>query len=292
LILLVSTLAPARTWYPPSQPVTVNVKSEGDAKLVLTDFAGKAIEPKGSADVSGEKSVDVKSIFPGIADPGTYVLYVVGKDKPLSQFEGTPLVIETRTDRRPGGPGEAEVIKVAPLQYVVMTTESGPLTMAFYYDVAPNTVDSFQKLAAEGYFDGLTFHRIVPGFVIQGGDPKGDGTGGPGYHVEAEFNDHPHLPGVLSMARSQSPNSGGSQFFVCLDYTKTQHLDRQYTAFGVVTDGMKAVEEIAKTKLSNPDEGKPVKPPVIQKAETKPVTATNNPYAQMLHLGDGAAQGK
>jgi len=121
------------------------------------------------------------------------------------------------------------VTKVEPLRYVMMTTKQGPIKMAFYYDVAPNTVNSFLTLSEQGYFNGLLFHRIVKDFVIQGGDPKGDGSGGPGYNLEAEFNDRLHTEGVLSMARASEPNSAGSQFFICLDYGHTKSLDHQYT---------------------------------------------------------------
>ena len=268
----------------------------------MTDFNGKEIPAKGLVDFSGQKSFDLKEAWPGVGTPGTYILYVRPKGKPLSQFEGTPLVIEARSDHRAGAPPEAEVIKVIPLEYVVMTTEQGPMTMVFYYDVAPVTVDSFLSLSRTGYYDGLTFHRIIPSFVIQGGDPKGNGTGGPGYTVPAEFNDHPHLEGVLSMARQGDPNegsgapprcefanSGGSQFFVCLDYTRTQHLDNKYTAFGRVVEGMDTVKKIAATPLADPQAGKPATPQVIVKAEVKPVTAGSNPCAEMLHLKEAAA---
>ena len=167
-----------------------------------------------------------------------------------------------------------------------MTTEHGPMTMIFYYDVAPITAESFLNLARTGYYDKLTFHRIVPGFVVQGGDPKGDGTGGPGYHVPAEFSERPHLEGVLSMARASDPNSGGSQFFICLDYTRTKSLDRAYTTFGRVVDGMDAVKKLAAVPLSDPSRGDspPKEPQIIQKVEVKPVTSAENPYADMFHL--------
>jgi cyclophilin family peptidyl-prolyl cis-trans isomerase len=165
-----------------------------------------------------------------------------------------------------------------------MTTEQGPITYVFYCDVAPLTVESFLNLSRTGYYDGLTFHRIVPGFVIQGGDPKGDGTGGPGYSIPAEFNDRPHLEGVLSMARSNDPNSGGSQFFVCLDYNGTRQLDGKYTAFGRAVEGMDAVKKIAATPIADPQNGKPAKTQTITKVEVKPVTAAENPYAEMFHL--------
>lgn len=141
-----------------------------------------------------------------------------------------------------------------------IATEFGDLTVELWNDVAPNHVENFLKLARDGFYDGLTFHRIIPGFVIQGGCPKGDGTGGPGWTVDAEFNDRPHVPGTLSMARSSDPNSAGSQFFVCLTREKCQHLDGQYTGFGQVTDGLAIVEKIAAVK-ADPNSGQPQSPP-------------------------------
>lgn len=299
LAAMFSVLIPTKQWFALAQPDTIDVKAKGDVTLVLTDFTGKKIDPKGSADVSGEKTVDVKQLFPVLEHLGAFVLYAVPKGKDLSEFEGTPLVIEVRQDRRHGGE-QPMVTKVEPLRYAVMQTEHGPLTMVFYFDVAPVTADSFLRLAEEGFYDGLTFHRILPGFVLQGGDPRGNGTGGPGYELTAEFNDRPHEPGVLSMAREGDPqegagmapgrdyaNSAGSQFFICLDYNQTKHLDRKYTAFGKVVDGMKAVQEIAKTPLSNPQAGTPQTPQVIKSVTVKPVTAQDNPYAEMFHLKGG-----
>jgi peptidyl-prolyl cis-trans isomerase B (cyclophilin B) len=245
--VLFSVLVPDKMWYPPSQPLTVSIKSDKDATLELTDFSGKVIAAKGSADLAASKSVDLKTIFPDTANPGTFVLYALAKGATPSSagapkdFLGTPLVIEVLPD--PQNAQAAMVTHVVPLQYAVMTTEAGAITEMFYYDSAPHTVENFLQLASGKYYDGLMFHRIIPTFMIQGGDPLGAegpprmGTGGPGYMVSSEFNDKPHLEGVLSMARASDPNSAGSQFFICLDYTTTKQLDHQYTAFGKVTSG-------------------------------------------------------
>ncbi|HEX4796063.1 MAG TPA: peptidylprolyl isomerase [Humisphaera sp.] len=296
LLAIVAAVVPMRNWYAPSQPLTVDVKSEGDAKLVLTDFNGTAFEPKTPVEVNGDKTVDLKGIYEEASRPGTYVLYVVPKGKTVDQFTGAPWVIEVRSEKRGGAPADAMVTYVRPLEYAVMTTDKGPLTMVFYFDVAPITAESFLYLSRTGYYNGLTFHRIVPGFVIQGGDPKGDGTGGPGYNVQAEFNDRKHQPGVLSMARQGDPNeqagampraeyanSAGSQFFICLDYSKTVHLDHKYTAFGKVVNGMDAVDAIAHVPLADAG-GRPQTPQHIQKVEVKPVTAADNPYAEMMGM--------
>ena len=273
---LFSVLIPTKMWFGVNQPDTVRIDSKDEVTLVLTDFSGKMLPAKGPADAAGGATKDLKTIFPELENIGTYVLYAVPKGKTIADFAGTPLVIEVRAEKE--GPQAPTVTAVKPLQYAVMQTAKGPVTMIFYYDVAPLTVDSFLKLASEGYYDGLNFHRIVPGFVIQGGDPRGDGTGGPGYSVPAEFNDRPHKEGVLSMARAQDPNSAGSQFFICLDYNRTKALDHNYTVFGTVTDGMNAVNDIAHVPLASEQTGAPRDPQVIQKLTVKPVTAQDNPY--------------
>lgn len=118
----------------------------------------------------------------------------------------------------------------------------GTIKIEFYPDSAPNTVANFEKLANSGFYNGLTFHRVVDGFVAQGGDPAGNGTGGPGYKIKAEFNNRKHLTGTLAMARSQHPDSAGSQFYICL--APQPFLDGQYTVFGQVTEGMDLVKKI------------------------------------------------
>lgn len=124
-------------------------------------------------------------------------------------------------------------------------TDHGTIEVELWNDVAPKHVENFQKLARSGFYNGTGFHRIIRDFVIQGGCPKGDGTGGPGWNVKAEFNDRKHEKGVLSMARSSHPDSAGSQFFICLGRENCQHLDNQYTAFGKVTKGLDVVDKIA-----------------------------------------------
>ena len=124
-------------------------------------------------------------------------------------------------------------------------TNHGTFTVELWEDVAPNHAENFLELARNKFYDGVVFHRIIPGFMIQGGCPDGTGTGGSGHHLQAEFNDREHQPGVLSMARSADPNSASSQFFVCLTREHCRHLDGEYTAFGKVVDGMDVVEKIA-----------------------------------------------
>jgi cyclophilin family peptidyl-prolyl cis-trans isomerase len=140
-------------------------------------------------------------------------------------------------------------------------TTQGPIKVEFYPDVAPNHVKNFQDLARKGFYDGIVFHRIVPGFVIQAGDPntKNDsasrdswGTGGPGYTINQEFNSIPHERGILSMARTNDPNSAGSQFFIVLNDSK--FLDNQYTVFGKVTEGLEIVDKIANSTTNPMDQ--------------------------------------
>jgi cyclophilin family peptidyl-prolyl cis-trans isomerase len=117
---------------------------------------------------------------------------------------------------------------------IELDTSLGKITLDMLTDVAPGHCKNMLGLAKIGYYDELIFHRVIQGFMIQGGDPTGTGSGGPGYTIPAEFNATPHEPGVLSMARTSDPNSAGSQFFICLE--KVPHLDRQYTAFGKTAD--------------------------------------------------------
>ena len=138
-------------------------------------------------------------------------------------------------------------------EVAILTTSAGEIVLEFLPEVAPKHVENFKKLAQAGFYDGTAFHRVIKGFMIQGGDPntKDDakqhlwGTGGPGHQVKAEFNDQPHVRGVLSMARSNHPDSAGSQFFIC--HGDPRFLDRQYTAFGKLIKGDDVLEKIATT---------------------------------------------
>jgi len=293
LTLLFSVLVPQKMWYAPSQPMTVTIKSDKDVTLELTDFTGKVMAAKGSADVAASQSVDLKTVFPDTANAGTFVLYAMPKGESPSQagapkdFVGTPLVIEVIPQPQQLQAQQAAMVThILPLQYAVMTTDAGTMTEAFYYDFAPHTVDNFLWLAMGGYFDGTVFHRVVPGFVIQGGSPLGDdanpnirSAGGPGYTINDEFNSRQHQEGVLSMAHAGDPNSGGSQFFICLDYAQTQQLDQKYTVFGKVVEGMDVVKAIGGAKVNGELPDKPVK---VTNVEILPVTEEKNPYGALL----------
>ena len=128
-------------------------------------------------------------------------------------------------------------------QSALITLDNGQqIRIEFFPEDAPKTVENFVTLAKKGFYNGLTFHRVVPDFVVQGGCPKGNGTGGPGYQIKAEFNKQKHVRGSVAMARSQDPDSAGSQFYIC--YGTTPHLDGQYTAFGRVVSGLELVDTI------------------------------------------------
>ncbi len=297
MLTLYSVLIPTRTWYTPNEPLMIQFKGGGDVSLIAMDFGGQIIDPKGPTDISGDRAIDVKTIYPGLDKPGTYMLWAVPKKQSLPDFVGTPVVIETRVDHRVDAPQDAMVIKVEPLSFATIETNHGPMTALFYYDSAPNTVDNFISLANGGFYDGLKFFRLQPDVCIQTGDPRNDGTGGPGYHIEAEFNDRQHLEGVLSMARQMDPiegqgvlprtefaNSAGSQFFICLRYDKTKEFDRRFTAFGKVVEGFKAVQAIANVKLKDDKTGTPEQPQIVKSITIQAVTPQKNPYVDMLNL--------
>lgn len=155
---------------------------------------------------------------------------------------------------------------------ILITMENGDTMSAeLYPEIAPKTVENFVKLVNEKFYDGLIFHRVIPGFMIQGGDPQGTGMGGPGYSIVGEFssngfpNDLKHTRGVLSMARAMDPNSAGSQFFII--HQDAPHLDGQYAAFGKLTDGFDTLDKIASTKTNwqdRPKEEQKIQSIVIQ----------------------------
>ena len=141
---------------------------------------------------------------------------------------------------------------------VTITMESGDvMKLVLFPDIAPNTVNNFISLVKKGFYDGLIFHRVISGFMIQGGDPEGTGMGGPGYGIKGEFsgngvrNNLKHTRGVISMARSMMPNSAGSQFFIM--HEDSPHLDGQYAAFGTITEGIEVVDKIANVKTDYMD---------------------------------------
>ena len=164
-------------------------------------------------------------------------------------------------------------------EVAVVKTSEGEMVIQFWTDAAPKTIENFKKLARSGFYDGTIFHRIVKGFMIQGGDPNSKdpkkensyGTGDPGYKIKAEFNDHSHDRGVLSMARSQDPDSAGSQFFICL--ASVTRLDHQYTTFGKLIKGDDVLEKIGNTDVtmsSSGESSKPTKRVVVESVKIVP----------------------
>jgi peptidyl-prolyl cis-trans isomerase B (cyclophilin B) len=182
------------------------------------------------------------------------VLMLVGG---MSCKDEESAIKESATEETTTMEGEemAEPVESAPTEggneVAVIQTTMGTIVLEFFDDAAPNHVANFKKLAREKFYDGIYFHRVIPDFMIQAGCPltrddknrSNDGTGGPGYTIDAEFNDRPHKRGTLSMARKPDPNSAGSQFFIC--HEAQPGLDGQYTVFGKVIDGMEVVDKIA-----------------------------------------------
>ena len=141
-----------------------------------------------------------------------------------------------------------------------MNTSQGPITLELFDEDAPETVNNFKKLAVDGFYDGIIFHRVIPDFMIQGGCPQGTGTGGPGYTFDDEFNDHKVVRGALAMANA-GPNTNGSQFFIVTTQS-APWLDGKHTVFGRVTDGMEAIDAIEALPTDGRD--RPLEPPVIE----------------------------
>ena len=186
-----------------------------------------------------------------------------GKKEPPSPISDTEIAaIIDKVKNLPNEPvNQGEVATIE--------TTLGTIKFRFFTDAAPNTSANFKKLANAGFYDGTIFHRTIPDFMIQGGDimtrdanPGNDGTGDPGYKINAEFNSNSHTPGRVSMARSQDPNSAGSQFFIC--HGSPTFLDGQYTVFGEVSEGMEVVDKIARAETEKAGEGsRPVNPVVM-----------------------------
>jgi len=193
-------------------------------------------------------------------------LVACGEETETSQIGTSKATEENQEEQREENNNQEEKEMTNPV--VTIELESGKVIKAeLYPEIAPNSVNNFISLINSGYYDGLIFHRVIRGFMIQGGCPDGNGMGGPGYQIPGEFtnngfeNNLTHAPGVLSMARSMAPDSAGSQFFIM--HEKSPHLDGEYAAFGQVIEGMDVVNEIAETATDGAD--KPVEEQKIQK---------------------------
>ncbi len=261
--------------------------TDGAPAFKIYTFTGEEVKlaPVKAAD----GVVDLSASCPQLKEGGTF--FLVWKDAP-------PLLIETlfnpdrglpelkRAEARMGGPIPDDMKKqFSPVvthmelaQIAVITTDKGTIKAKFAYDVAPHTIDNYISLARQNFYDNSAFHRIISGFMIQGGDayanvPGQAGMGGPGYEVMKEFSDKKHVRGVLSMARSSDPNSAGSQFFIM--HGANANLDGSYTAFGDVIDGMDVVDAIAKTPVSDANGTVRGPMPKIVSIRIVPATAEN-----------------
>lgn len=190
----------------------------------------------------------------------------------VSAFAQIKEAKSTRSEMKETTFTKEEIKKMADTKAVI-ETKFGDIEIKFFPDVAPNHVNNFIELAKKGFYDGTTFHRVIPGFMIQGGDPNSKspdkakhGMGGPGYTVKAEFNNKPHKRGILSMARSANPDSAGSQFFICV--ADAPSLDKQYTVFGEVVSGMEVADKIVsqpRDRMDNPNERVEMKVKIVEK---------------------------
>ncbi len=297
-------LTPDRTYYGvgramPMQ-VAVPADTKGEAKIAL--FAPGATEPSETAPVVAG-GANLATLFPKLWEEKSprlaYAQLIVGEQhigapvvlQPM--LDGGPAVMD-RTTGRPSFPYEARSyngIRAYVDRNVVVETSEGSMTFRLRPDHAPNTAWNFRSLAGGGFYTDIVFHRIIgpsagrPGFMVQVGDPTGTGSGGPGYNIDLENTKLPHDFGVLSMARSGDPNTGGSQVFICLSREGTKSLDGAYCSFGELIDGAETLMKIASTPVADNGTGemsKPKTPPRIlstKLVDAAPISAGVKPAA-------------
>lgn len=257
-------------WFSSVAPSEV-IDDHGAPRFTLYTFSGEKLDATAAplpVKMGEDNSVNLAAFYPQIKQGGTYILawkdaqplvieelYNPGRGKKDLAAAQDQLNSMSETDRkRVLAEFTPTVAHIVPLEYAAIETEKGVIKAKFAYDVAPHTDDNFITLSKQGFYDGTVFHRIIAGFMIQGGDSTGNipdraGSGGPGYQIMPEFSEKKHERGVLSMARASDPNSAGSQFFIM--HAASPSLDGSYTAFGDVIDGMEVVDEIAKTPTSD-----------------------------------------
>lgn len=254
----------------------------------LSNGSVTALEAKNVKVDASEGSVDIAAFYPQIRESGSYIL-VWKTSTPLvintlsnpgftrDMLDSIPEDQKAKLSKEVMAQFEPVAIHIVPLEYATISTDKGEIKATFAYDVASHTVENFISLAEQKYYDGTVFHRIIKGFMIQGGDSLGTtaeraGTGGPGYGVVQEFSKKPHVRGVLSMARSSDPDSAGGQFFIM--HATKPHLNGSYTAFGQVVEGMDVVDKLAETPVTD-DNGstKPENRPMIKSIRILPATA-------------------
>jgi len=242
-----------------------------DPAQKVSDSAAAA----GAAKAAGETAVDSAKVLEAVGDAaGKSVADTTAKaasevkpaDTKPAEAAARPVEAKPEEPVDPTAPYKNVTFAKGEKPRIVMETSMGNMVIELWPDVAPKHCQSFVYLINKGFYDSLTFHRIVPGFVIQGGDPQGTGMGGPGYMVPGEFSTTlKHEEGMLSMARSQDPNSAGSQFFICL--ANTPHLDGKYTIFGKVVEGLEVIHKIEKTPAQRE---RPVTPVHMTKVYMQP----------------------
>lgn len=229
------------------QKKTEQAKTSGESKAEEISSTPEETKPMEEAKEEIKEATEAVKEVPGAAKEATAAK---AKEEMAAAAEE-----KSAAEEKPEAKEQPKAAKAAPAEpakeitpdnaaAIIEMAKGGRIVLEFYPKDAPNTVDNFIKLTRKGFYDGLKFHRVIPGFVAQGGDPLGNGTGGPGYKIKAEFNSQKHLLGTLSMARSQDPDSAGSQFYICL--AAQPHLDGEYTVFGQVIEGIDLVTGIQK----------------------------------------------
>jgi len=299
-------IQPERLYYGVDRqiPVTVDTPEGSSGELEIRLYRSGADEPTERASVASGR-VDLASLFPSIwdADDPTvlYAQLAAGGDNVGAPVVLQPMVSPTYFQPNPRNPRGAPVgrpmgdtytgIRAYVDHNVVLETSAGEITFRLRPDHAPNTSWNFRHLAEGGFYTDVIFHRIIgpregrPGFVVQGGDPTGTGTGGPGYFIDLEPSKLPHDFGVLSMARSGDPNSNGSQIFVCLSREGTHFLDDNYTAFAEAIDGAEAIRSLGATETGAQD--RPLDPPVIEGARLVPASPIGQRPAPLSEASSG-----
>jgi peptidyl-prolyl cis-trans isomerase B (cyclophilin B) len=275
-------VSPSRTYFGINRPVPVVIERPEGADGELAVALLGADDAELSRASCGEGQADLASLFPAFwaessAGVVRYAQLFAG-DAPVGpaivlQPMVTPRTAQPRPGTRemdwPESPSVLSGVRAYPEKHAVMSTSEGDIVFRMRPEHAPNTVWNFLSLADGGFYTDVIFHRVVPGrgggppFVIQAGDPRGEGMGGPGYFIDLERSGLLHDFGVLSMARSNDPDSNGSQIFVCLSREATMPLDGLYTSFGEAVEGAEAIIAIERTPLG-PDGSRPVDPPVIR----------------------------
>lgn len=288
VILALVLLNPVRLYFQPDQPIMLAVDTQAIARLVEDGSAAgpltlQLIRDKGDGDQTivatakleaAAKEIDLMQVFDGkngqrgnLWDGQTYYIQLVAGDKPI----GSPLVVVPLFPPGQKNKVPANALRIYPEKLVEFQTTLGSMAIRLDAAAAPNTTLQFSELVQGGFYTNVIFHRVIADFVIQGGDPTGSGTGGPGYYTDLESSNKPHDRGTVSMARQgHDVNTSGSQFFICLSRRGCAPLDRQYTAFGDLVWGLDVVDKIVALPTLPGGANRPVTPPAILRATLIP----------------------